>query len=168
MPQPRVIIYTASLHMLTNDPIANTSSIPINCIARNAISEQLKCEQRRKREKEPEIAMAKPQPPPETSFHEPIEGGSVTRTGDCNGVLCDEAPGKYPHMYTAFSLSSSIKKGTRRKTSIPERKCGANKGGKERGEVRNAVRRKCPTFWRIELRNKKDVVSLSSEDRSHV
>jgi len=54
------------------------------------------------------MAVAKPQPPPQTSFHDPINGGGFTSVGDCNGVLCGKAPGKYPHMKTNLSLSSSI------------------------------------------------------------
>jgi hypothetical protein len=59
------------------------------------------------------MAMAKPQPPPQTSSHEfPPPDGSGSRTGDGEriGDFSGEAPGMYPHIYTtaAASLHSSI------------------------------------------------------------
>lgn len=58
----------------------------------------------------PEIAMAKPHPPPQTSFQEfpPTEGGSRTGAGTRSGDLCGDDPGRYPHMKTTFSFPSSI------------------------------------------------------------
>ena len=58
----------------------------------------------------PEMAVANPQPPPHTSFHEsPASEGSErgTGTGDSIGDFSSEAPGRYPHMYTIFSAHSS-------------------------------------------------------------
>ena len=57
------------------------------------------------------MAMANPQPPPQTSFQESppkVSAGTLTATGDINGDLCGKAPGKYPHMYTNLSLITSI------------------------------------------------------------
>lgn len=44
--------------------------------------------------KAPEIAMANPQPPPQTSFQEYPDAGALTITGVNSGVLCGSAPGK--------------------------------------------------------------------------
>ncbi|KAL5973453.1 hypothetical protein ACLOJK_030103 [Asimina triloba] len=57
----------------------------------------------------PEIAMAKPHPPPQTSFQgSPLAGnGARTTAGWRMGERCGVAPGKYPHMRTDFSLDFS-------------------------------------------------------------
>lgn len=57
------------------------------------------------------MAMAKPQPPPQTSFHEsppPDGSGSRTEDGERIGDFSGKAPGMYPHIYTTALLHSSI------------------------------------------------------------
>lgn len=58
----------------------------------------------REREELPEIAMAKPHPPPQTSFHESPAYGNSTADGENNGDRCCEIPGRYPHINTAVDF----------------------------------------------------------------
>ncbi|KAL5991750.1 hypothetical protein ACLOJK_012661 [Asimina triloba] len=74
-------------------------------------SHQTSTKRRRNFRNSPEIEVAKPHPPPQTSFHEspPSVAGRRMAEGERNGDLCGEAPGRYPHMNTSFSfLTDSI------------------------------------------------------------